>query len=52
MKYVPLGSVAHIQLGKMLSPKAKTGTFPRASMQPHVSFHLNEVDGLIPITYS
>ena len=25
---------------------------PRCSMQPHVSLHRNEVDGLIPITYS
>ncbi|CRI67976.1 hypothetical protein THIOKS190081 [Thiocapsa sp. KS1] len=28
MKMVPLGTLADVQLGKMLSPKSKTGTSP------------------------
>jgi len=41
--------VANASLSVFIS---NTPMNPRCSMQPHVSLHRNEVDGLIPITYS
>lgn len=53
MKFVPLSSVAEIQLGKMLSPKAKTGTaaFPYLRNQ-NVQWRRFELDDLATMDFS
>lgn len=53
MKFVPLSSVAEIQLGKMLSPKAKTGTaaFPYLRNQ-NVQWQRFELDDLATMDFS